>query len=161
MVLEVEIGELLRARGMTLAVAESCTGGLLCSRITDVRGSSDYFIGGIVAYSNRIKEALLGISADLLARYGAVSQEVALAMAHGARKVLASDVALGLTGIAGPGGGSPQKPVGLVYIALVGPDHEACERYVWSGDRLENKRLSVEAALDLLRRYLVSASRPS
>ncbi len=154
--LENEVGERLRARGMTLAVAESCTGGLLGSRITDVPGSSDYFAGGVIAYSNRAKESVLGVPADLLARHGAVSREVALAMARGARRLLGADVALSTTGIAGPTGGTPEKPVGLVYVALAAGDREECERHVWPGDRVENKRLSAEAALSLLKRHLAT-----
>lgn len=149
-------GELLRGQGLTLAVAESCTGGGLGDAITDIAGSSDYFIGGIIAYSYSAKERLLGVPAELLASRGAVSPEVVTAMAEGARRVLGVDVALGISGIAGPGGGTPEKPVGLVYVALATPEGSRWFRYVWPGDRRENKRASVRAALEVLSEYLAS-----
>ncbi len=153
--LEAEIGELLRARGLTLAVAESCTGGLLGHLITNVPGSSDYFLGGVVTYSDRAKEKLLGVRRESLAEQGAVSEQVAREMARGARALFGADVALAITGIAGPGGATPGKPVGLVYIALAAADHEACERRLWEGgDRLRNKLHSARRALELLREYL-------
>jgi PncC family amidohydrolase len=139
---------------MTLALAESCTGGLIAHRVTEVPGSSDYFLGGIVSYSNDIKERVLGVQQTTLLRYGAVSEGAALEMARGGRRVCRADVALAVTGVAGPGGGTPEKPVGLVYVALAAPDGEWVERHVWDGDRQENKGRSAEAALDLLRRYL-------
>ena len=148
------VGRLLRQTGMTLALAESCTGGLIAHRITNVPGSSDYFAGGIVSYSNDIKERVLGVRQTTLHRYGAVSEQTALEMARGGRRVCRADVALAVTGVAGPGGGTPDKPVGLVYVALATPDDEWVERHVWDGDRQENKERSAEAALDLLRRYL-------
>jgi len=151
---EERIGNLLTARHLTLAVAESCTGGLLGSRITDVSGSSAYFLGGIVAYSNVAKAKLLHVDNGLLATAGAVSEPVALAMARGAREMLGADVALGTTGIAGPTGGGPDKPVGLVYVALAASDYEVCEKHIWSGGRVENKAQTAEAALTLLERYL-------
>ena len=152
--LEVLVGRLLRQREMTLATAESCTGGLIGHRITDVPGSSEYFAGAITAYSYEAKELLLHVRRDTLDHYGAVSEEAAREMAQGARRVVRADVSLAVTGIAGPGGGTPDKPVGLVYIALAAPDGEWVEQHVWHGDRWENKRRSSEAALDLLRRYL-------
>ncbi|MGQ9477425.1 MAG: CinA family protein [Candidatus Bipolaricaulia bacterium] len=158
--LEEEIGALLRERGLTLATAESCTGGLLGHMITNVPGSSDYFLGGVVAYSNAAKERLLGVRAETLAKEGAVSEAVALEMARGARRLFGADLALATTGIAGPGGGTEEKPVGLIYIALVTPDRELCERHIWSSDREGNKRRSAERALELLLGYL-SASEPS
>lgn len=148
------IGDQLRARKWTLATAESCTGGLIGSLITDVAGSSDYFAGGILAYSNAIKQSLLGVRAETLARHGAVSAETACEMADGARRVLAADVALSATGIAGPGGGTPDKPVGLVWIGLATPADTSPHRFVWDGDRATNKRLSAEAALRLLVEHL-------
>jgi PncC family amidohydrolase len=151
---EALVGRLLRQAGMTLALAESCTGGLVAHRITDVPGSSDYFVGGIVSYSNDIKERVLGVQRTTLRRYGAVSEQTALEMARGGRRVCRADVALALTGVAGPGGGTPDKPVGLVYVALATRDGEWFERHVWDGDRLGNKQRSAEAALDLLCRYL-------
>ncbi len=153
--LEIVVGELLSVRGLTLALAESCTGGLVGHWITNVPGSSTYYLGGVVAYASSVKVSLLGVPSDLLSRYGAVSEETALAMARGARRILSADVGLAVTGIAGPGGGTDEKPVGLVFIALADIDDVWVERHVWSGSRLLNKTQSAEAALDLLRRYLL------
>lgn len=147
---ECRVGILLRERGQTVATAESCTGGLIGSMLTDVPGSSDYYVGGIIAYANAVKQRVLGVEADLLDAWGAVSEPVALAMAHGVRHLLGADYGLAVTGIAGPTGGTPIKPVGLVYIALVGPNVERCERHIWGGDRVENKRLSARRALQML-----------
>ena len=152
--LEVQVGALLKARNLTLALAESCTGGLVGHRITEVPGSSTYFLGGIVAYAYDIKERQLGVSHATLYDCGAVSPETALEMSRGARHALGADIGLSTTGIAGPTGGMPGKPVGLVYIALSTRDGERCEEHVWKSDRSGNKALSAEAALDLLRRYL-------
>lgn len=154
MTLEAEIGALLKAQGRTLATAESCTGGLLGHRITNVPGSSTYYLGGVIAYANEAKEALLGVRRETLLAHGAVSAETALEMARGARQRLGADMAVAVTGIAGPSGGSADKPVGLVYIALSAPDGERWERHVWPGNRLENKERSAEAALRLLLGYL-------
>ncbi len=153
--LEEVVGEGLRAQGLNLAVAESCTGGLIGHRVTNVPGSSEYFRGGVLSYDNGVKQALLGVPQEVLDSVGAVSQECALAMAHGVRKLLDTSLALSATGIAGPGGATPGKPVGLVYIALVDrAGWERCERYVWPGERVENKELSALAALRLLADYL-------
>lgn len=152
--LERMAGELLRAQGLTLSVAESCTGGLLGHRLTDVPGSSDYFIGGVVAYSYEVKERVLNVSHDTLYDHGAVSEQTALEMARGARRLFDSHVALSITGIAGPGGAMPGKPVGLVYIALSAHDREVCQRFVWEGDREGNKAHSAQAALEMLVSYL-------
>jgi nicotinamide-nucleotide amidase len=152
--LEVIVGQLLTAQGRTLALAESCTGGLVGHRLTQVPGSSTYFLGGIVSYSYQAKEQLLGVPHDTLYGQGAVSVEVALAMARGARQALDADLGLSITGIAGPTGDTPDKPVGLTYVALATPTGERWERHVWEGDRSGNKAASAEAALDLLRRYL-------
>lgn len=158
--LERVVGRLLKQRGMTLALAESCTGGLVSHRITDVPGSSDYYRGSITAYHNQIKACLLRVSQRALDRHGAVSEQAAAEMARGARAALDADVGVAVTGIAGPGGGTPEKPVGLVYVALAAPDGEWVERRVWKDERgdppgrLENKARSADAALDLLRRYL-------
>lgn len=152
--LEVVVGRLLAQRGLTLAVAESCTGGLIGHRITDVPGSSAYYQGSITAYSYDVKEMVLHVRHDTLYHYGAVSEQTAREMAQGVRRAFCADVGLSVTGIAGPGGGMPGKPVGLVYVALTAPDGEWVERHVWSGNRWENKARSAEAALDLLRRYL-------
>ena len=152
--LEAVVGDRLRRAGLTLALAESCTGGLVAHRITNIAGSSDYFLGGVVAYANAAKQTILGVSPDTLRRHGAVSEETALEMARGARRLLGADAALAITGIAGPGGGSSDKPVGLVYVALSTADAERCRRFVWAGDRLTNKQLSADAALRLLLEYL-------
>ncbi len=152
--LENVIGEGLHRRQMTLAVAESCSGGLVSHRITNVPGSSDYFLGAVVAYANVVKQALLSVRADSLLHHGAVSEPVAREMACGVRQLLQTDVGLSVTGVAGPGGGSPDKPVGLVFVGLSAPEGEWIERHLWDGGREENKARSAEAALDLLRRYL-------
>ncbi len=152
--LESIVGELVRLQDLTLSVAESCTGGLLGHRLTNVPGSSDYFIGGVVAYSYDAKERVLGVRHDTLYDHGAVSEQTALEMARGARRLFGTDVALSVTGIAGPGGGMPDKPVGLVYIALSARDQEECHRFVWEGDREANKAHSAQAALELLMAYL-------
>lgn len=148
------IGRLLKQRGLTLAVAESCTGGLVSHRITDVPGSSAYYLGSVIAYANAIKERILRVRSSTLRCHGAVSEQTALEMAQGVRRLLHADVGLAVTGIAGPDGGTPEKPVGLVYVALAAPEGEWVERHIWDGDRWENKARSAEAALDLLRRYL-------
>jgi PncC family amidohydrolase len=153
---EEEIGALLVTRGLTLVTAESCTGGLVAHRITDVPGSSAYFLGGFVAYANEAKEEILGVRHETLLAHGAVSEETALEMARGARQRLGADLGISTTGIAGPAGGTPDKPVGLVYVALSASRVELCQRYVWQGDRLSNKEQSAEAALQLLRSYLQS-----
>lgn len=152
--LEVTIGKQLRERGFKLAIAESCTGGLLCDRITNVPGSSDYFIGGIVAYAYEAKVELLGVSWDTLKAYGAVSRETVLEMARGARRALEADIGMSVSGIAGPSGGMPEKPVGLTWVGLSAPDREWARVFIWEGDRLQNKAQSAEAALQLLLDYL-------
>ncbi|MDI6769043.1 MAG: CinA family protein [Anaerolineales bacterium] len=152
--LEIIIGELLRRCGLKLAVAESCTGGLLCDRITNVPGSSDYFIGGIVSYAYEAKVELLGVSWDTLKAFGAVSRETVLEMARGARRVLDTDIGISVSGIAGPGGGMPEKPVGLTWVGLAAPNGEWARVFIWEGDRLQNKAQSAEATLKLLLDYL-------
>ncbi len=152
--LEEQIGVLLRKRGMKLATAESCTGGLLANRLTDVPGSSDYFTGGIVAYAYEAKVALLGVSWDTLQTYGAVSSETVLEMARGARKALSADLAISISGIAGPGGGLPNKPVGTTWFGLVAADGRWSFLRQFSGDRLQNKAQASETALQLLIDYL-------
>lgn len=149
-----ELQRALGARGLTLATAESCTGGGLADAVTDVAGSSEYFLGGVVSYSNSAKERMLGVDSRLLATYGAVSEPVAAAMADGACRALGAEVGVGITGIAGPSGGSAEKPVGLVYIAVASREGREVRRYLWKGDRVTNKRRSVEAALELLLEYL-------
>jgi len=152
--LEVVVGRLLDARGLTLAVAESCTGGLVGHRITNVPGSSDYYRGSITAYADGVKEALLRVPGKTLVEHGAVSEQTAREMAEGVRKVVGADLGVSVTGIAGPTGGTPKKPVGLVFVALAAPDGVWVDRHVFEGDRWENKARSAEAALDLVRRYL-------
>jgi PncC family amidohydrolase len=154
--LEKQIGELLSERGWTLAVAESCTGGLLGHRITNVSGSSSYFQGGVISYSNEVKESILSVPEETLIEHGAVSEETAQAMAQGARRLLGTDVALSVTGVAGPTGGTPEKPVGLVYVGLAAEGADLWEKHIWQGDRAENKQQSAEAALNLLLKYLTS-----
>jgi nicotinamide-nucleotide amidase len=145
---------LLRERGLTLATAESCTGGLVGGRLTDVPGSSDVYVGGVVAYSNDVKERGLGVPHETLEEHGAVSPETALAMARGAREVLAADVAVSVTGIAGPDGGTDEKPVGLVHLAAVGPSGERSARLDFPGDRETIRMRAVTSALHLVRRLL-------
>jgi nicotinamide-nucleotide amidase len=157
--LETVVGGLLRARGWTLALAESCTGGLIASRLTDVAGSSHYFERGLVVYSNAAKQTLLGVPDALLARYGAVSAECAEAMARGVRTHAGTDLGLSVTGIAGPEGGSPTKPVGTVFIGLADARTATVERHRFHADRQGNKALSAVRALDLLRRHCLEAAR--
>jgi PncC family amidohydrolase len=152
--LESLLGEALKRRGWTISAAESCTGGLVLSRLTDVPGSSAYVVGGAVTYSNALKRDLLGVSDFVLERFGAVSSQTAEAMARGALDLFQTDLALSITGIAGPDGGTPEKPVGLTFIAIAGADGIIADgvivrRYVWSGDRLANKAASADAALRL------------
>jgi len=154
--LEVIVGQLLLKHKLTLALAESCTGGLVGHRITDVPGSSAYLMGGIVAYSYDAKELLLGVRHNTLYDHGAVSAETAIEMARGARRALGSDIGISVTGIAGPGGGLPGKPVGSVYICLSARDFERVENFVWDKDRSGNKWASSEAALQMLRDYLAT-----
>lgn len=149
-----EIGKLLQERRLTLAVAESCTGGLLGMRITEVPGASQYFRGGVIAYSNAVKERVLGVPKEVLAEEGAVSPGCAGAMAEGVRQLLQADLALAITGIAGPAGGTPEKPVGLVYIALAHPQGVEVERHAFHGSRQGVRWSATEAALALLRRFL-------
>jgi PncC family amidohydrolase len=137
-------------RGLTLAVAESCTGGLVADAITDVPGSSGYFLGGIVSYADEAKEQHLGVPGEVIAAHGAVSAQVARAMAEGARMRFGSGIAASVTGIAGPDGGSDAKPVGLTYVAVADEQGSDVRRFVWAGDRGANKQSSAEALLQLL-----------
>jgi nicotinamide-nucleotide amidase len=149
-----------RALGWTLAVAESCTGGLVGTRLTAVPGSSDVFVGGVIAYSDRAKRERLGVAAELLERHGAVSAEVAAAMAAGARAELAADVAVAVTGIAGPGGGTPEKPVGLVFLTVSSPAGEVTRELRLPGDREEIRARATTAALHLVRQLLTRSDTP-
>jgi nicotinamide-nucleotide amidase len=152
--LEELVGRYLKESGLTLAVAESCTGGLIGHRLTEVPGSSDYFLGGVVSYSNEAKADLLRVPEDVLAQKGAVSPETARAMARGVRETFHAAVGLAVTGIAGPSGGSVEKPVGTVYIGLATADGEDVWHYQFYGNRTEIKILTAETALDRLRRKL-------
>lgn len=152
--LAVAIGDLLRSKNLRLALAESCTGGLIASHITDVPGSSEYFLGSVVAYAYEAKEGLLEVSHELLLKHGAVSEPIARELANNARRKFGADVAIGITGIMGPGGATPTKPLGLTYIALSAPDADWCRHYIWQGNRLENKSSAAHAALEMLHEYL-------
>ena len=152
--IEVIVGNFLSSKKQTLAIAESCTGGLITHRLTNVAGSSGYLVAGVIAYAYEAKVAALGVSWDTLNQFGAVSEETARAMARGARANFGSTLGLAVTGIAGPGGGTPDKPVGLTYLALADATGEIVERHVWNGDRIQNKEHSAEAALLLLKKYL-------
>jgi nicotinamide-nucleotide amidase len=149
------IGALLAERGKTLAIAESCTGGLAAELLTRISGSSRYFLGGAVAYANSAKTALLGVPAELIAAHGAVSAEVARAMAEGMRQRLGADFGLAFTGIAGPDGGTPQKPVGLVHWALASASGTEARERVFVGDRQQIRRRAAFSGFDLLRRVIV------
>jgi PncC family amidohydrolase len=148
--LEERAGAALNEKGWTLALGESCTGGLIAHRITDVPGSSNYFLGGVMAYSNSVKERLLGVKSETLEAVGAVSEEIAREMAQGASQNIGSDVGISVTCIAGPGGGTDEKPVGLTYIGASTPDGEWVERHVFEGDRQSIKEAAANAALELL-----------
>jgi len=152
--LEVLVGELLLQRGLWLAVAESCTGGLIGHLLTNVPGSSAYYMGSVTAYANEAKARLLGVSWDTLEKYGAVSAETVVEMARGIRLALTSDIGISVSGIAGPTGGTPDKPVGTVWIGLSTPKEEYARHYLWSGDRLAIKKQSAQAALQLLVEHL-------
>ena len=152
--LEELLGDIFRQRKLTLAAAESCTGGLIADRITNVPGSSEYFYGAVVAYAYEAKVSLLNVSWDTLQAYGAVSRETVLEMARGTRNVLKTDIAVSVSGIAGPGGGMPDKPVGTTWIGLSTPEGDWARKFVWEGDRLQNKTYSAEAALQLILDYM-------
>jgi nicotinamide-nucleotide amidase len=148
--LAVRLGARCSAQGLRVATVESCTGGLVSHLITEVPGSSVYFVGGFVTYSDALKHEAVGVPVEVLAAHGAVSAQVAMAMATGGRERTRADLAVSVTGIAGPDGGSPSKPVGLTYVAVADGAGVAVRRYVWDGDRADNKRRSTGAALQLL-----------
>lgn len=158
--LEIQVGRLLQQYGLKLVLAESCTGGLLGSRITDVSGSSEYFLGSIVAYSYEAKRDLLNVSWDTLNTRGAVSRETVLEMARGVQHLMQADIAISVSGIAGPGGGTPEKPVGTTWIGFVAEDGERAEMFQFAGDREANKVAAVNAALQLLLDYLQQKQLP-
>ena len=153
--LEYEVGRLLHERGLTLAVAESCTGGLVGHRLTNVPGSSEYFMGGMMAYSYEAKVKLLGVSWNTLNTFGAVSRETVIEMARGAKKLLDVDIAASISGIAGPGGGTLDKPVGTTWIGLAANDGEWTFEFHFQGDREHNKAASADAALQMVLDYLL------
>jgi nicotinamide-nucleotide amidase len=153
--LEAVAGRLLRRAGRTVTTAESCTGGLVAERLTRVAGSSDYFLGGVVSYTNELKVALLGVPAETIAEHGAVSEPVARAMASGVRERYASDHGIGITGVAGPGGGSDEKPVGTVHVAVAGLDGVDHRKVCFPGDRQRVRWQSAQLALEMLRRQVM------
>jgi len=148
--LAARLGARCAALGLTVATAESCTGGLVAHLMTEVPGSSAYLRGGIVAYADDVKRSALGVPREVIAAHGAVSAQVALAMAEGVRRALGTDLAVAVTGVAGPDGGSEAKPVGLVYVAVAGLGAPDVRRFLWTGDRTANKRSSAEAAMEML-----------
>ncbi len=152
---------LLLRSGLRIAVAESCTGGLLAGALTDVSGSSAYVLGGVIAYDDWVKRSLLSVPAEIIQTHGSVSEQCAQAMARGVVALVNSDIGIAITGIAGPLGGTDTKPVGTTYIALVAPRCELVRRYLWSGNRTENRERSVEAALSILTEYLTSRNADS
>ena len=149
-----QVGARLIAQGLTIASAESCTGGLIGHLLTNISGSSAYVLGGVIAYSNEVKQQLLKVSEATLIQYGAVSEATAREMAEGLRDLLGVDLALSVTGIAGPGGGTDEKPVGLTYIGLATPEGTTVKHFVWPHDRVANKQASAEAALQMALDYL-------
>jgi PncC family amidohydrolase len=156
--LEVVLGKLLRQQGLRLAVAESCTGGLVGHLITNVPGSSTYYMGSVTAYAYDAKVRLLGVRWETLEKYGAVSKETVLEMACGVRRALAADIGASVSGIAGPGGGTPDKPIGLVWVGLSAAGVDEAWRFVWDGDRLHIKEQSARAVLQRLVDYLSDSS---
>jgi len=154
--LEQEVGNRLRQKGLTLGIVESATGGLISHLITNIPGSSDYYKGSVTAYSNEVKIKVVGVKEDTINRYGAVSYQVAEEMAQGGRKILAADICLADTGIAGPSGATPGKPVGLFYIGLSHQAGTHSQKHNFQGNREQNKRRAAEAALAWLKEYLMS-----
>ncbi len=162
--LEAEIARLIReyqaktGKLLTIGTVESATGGRIADRITNIPGSSDYFKGSVVAYSNEVKIALLGVKKATLENYGAVSEQTALEMARGGRRLLNVDICVSDTGIAGPAGATPEKPVGLFYLGLAARDAGLSQKHAFPGNREENKRGAAEAALNMLKQYLLRCS---
>lgn len=153
-VIEEVIGRLLKGKGWRIAIAESCTGGLIAHRITNVSGSSDYFESGVVSYSNEAKMELLKVPKKIMITYGVVSSQAAIAMAEGIRRLRKTEIGLGVTGIAGPTGGTTTKPVGLVYIALSSPSCVECNEFRFEGDRGTIKFKASEVALEMIKKRL-------
>jgi PncC family amidohydrolase len=164
--LEVQIGRLLIKKGLKLVIAESCTGGLIGHRITNIAGSSDYYLGSVTAYAYEVKQRLLGVKQETLTEHGAVSRETVIEMARGVRACLNADfplectVGISVSGIAGPGGSTPGKPVGLVWIGLSAREGNHAWRFLWKGNRVQNKEHSAQAALQLLLDYLQGSLPP-
>ncbi len=156
--LEKVVGGFLVQREETLAIAESCTGGLICDRITDVSGSSRYFERGVISYSNQAKLELLGVPPEMIREHGAVSPQTAIAMAKGVRRISGTDYGLSVTGIAGPQGGSREKPIGLVYIGFAHKDGAYFQRFLFDGPRRMNKERAAQAALNVVRLYLLKGN---
>jgi len=156
MSLEEEIGDLLRQKGLTLGVVESATGGLISHRITNVPGSSDYYKGAVTAYSNEVKSGVVGVGEDTLIQYGAVSPQVAEELAEGGKMLLGADICIADTGIAGPGGATAEKPVGLFYLGLSHEERTYSRKHQFRGDREQNKQGAAEEALKWLKEYLLS-----
>ena len=154
--LEQEVGNLLRQKGLTLGVVESASGGLISHLVTNVPGSSDYYKGSLIAYSNEVKIKIVGVKEDTINKYGAVSSQVAEEMAQGGRKLLAADICLADTGIAGPSGATPGKPVGLFYIGLSHQNGTYSQKHNFPGNREQNKHSAAQAALTWLKEYLTS-----
>jgi len=154
--LEQEVGNLLRQKGLTLGVVESATGGLISHLITNVPGSSDYYKGSVTAYNNEVKIKVIGVKEDTINKYGAVSYQVAEEMAQGGKKILAVDICLADTGIAGPSGATQEKPVGLFYIGLSSPAGTYSQKHIFPGNREQNKQDAAEAALSWLKEHLIS-----
>ena len=151
--LEEQIGALLRKHEKTISIAESCTGGLISHRITNIPGSSNYYNCSVIAYSNQSKTDILHVSPTTLTRFGAVSRQTAIELAQGIKQVSGSDLGLAVTGIAGPGGGTPEKPVGLVYICLASDESVVCEKFRFKGKREEIKSQACEAALEMIKKH--------
>jgi nicotinamide-nucleotide amidase len=156
--LEQAVGDLLRQKGLTLGAVESATGGLISHLITNVPGSSDYYKGSVTAYSNEAKIKIIGVKEDTINEYGAVSHQVASEMAQGGKKTLAVDICLADTGIAGPGGATAEKPVGLFYIGLASPTVTYTQKHIFEGDREQNKRDAAATVLRWLKEYLTGLS---
>jgi len=151
-----EAGNLLRQKGLTLGIVESATGGLISHLLTNIPGSSDYYRGSVTAYSNEVKIKIVGVKEDTINKYGAVSHQVAEEMAQGGRKILATDICLADTGIAGPSGATPGKAVGLFYIGLSHQAGTYSQKHYFQGNREQNKQRAAEAALGWLKEYLIS-----
>lgn len=145
-----KLGLLLKQNNLTISAAESCTGGLFTSALTDIAGSSAYVLGSVVTYSNEAKRKLINVQESTLMAHGAVSEQTAIEMASGVRDLFGTDYAISITGIAGPGGGTTEKPVGLVYIGMASSDGVTVKKYIWNGNRIENKEHSVQAAIQWL-----------